>query len=103
RDDNQRQRWEPASGEGLRVDLMLGPRSKTEVDGKWVTPPCEKDQGIGGSRATIGGVERVVDASISLCLGANSLFCAASHTRGYLESSEEPAALALCRTLHVGT
>ncbi len=104
RDDNKRQRWEPASGEGLRVDLVLGPRPRTEVDGKWVTPPCEApSSGIQSSGQRIDGVDRTTSAGISLCLGEQSLSCDASHTRGYLEDTEKSAAIALCRTLATGT
>ena len=103
RDDNNRQRWAPADGEGLVVDLVVSPRAKQSVDGRFVTPPCDRDSGTGGSSEKVDGKERDVDVFVNICLRSSedSLMCSASHSRGYLEESEKPGALALCKSLVV--
>ncbi len=105
RDDNQRRNYGPSAGEGLVVELVASPRSQTEVDGRWVTPPCNPYDygGVSGSSETIDGVERETSIGLSLCVDGTELVlhCGASHSRGYLEPSEKDAALALCRSLRL--
>lgn len=105
RDDNSRQRWEPASGAGLVVELTLTPRPREEVDGKDVVTPCDHhdDQRVASSGETIEGVERVTSIGVDLCIdpGDQALMCSAGHSRGYLEPAEKDAALALCTSLAV--
>lgn len=101
RDDNNRQIWSP-SGDGFEVRLSLGPRAQTEVNGEWVTPPCDAtDDGIGSSSQTIDGVERTTSISRSRCLGKQSLHCSVSHTRGYVEDGERDLASAICKAMSV--
>ncbi len=103
RDDNQRQRWAPANGEGFVIDLVVSPRPQEIIDGRPVTHPCDRDSGTGGSSETIDGKERDIDVFVNICLRSSedSLMCSAGHSRGYLEASEKPAALALCKSLVV--
>ena len=70
RDDNNRQTWEPSSGAGFKVLLVLSPRAQDIVDGKPVTPPCsDRDYGgRTGASQTIDGVERDTDVSKSFCI-----------------------------------
>ncbi|HEY8379861.1 MAG TPA: hypothetical protein VIK91_25395 [Nannocystis sp.] len=105
RDDNDRQEWSPASGEGFVVRLSSAPRAKREVDGQWVTPPCDPIAygGVLTNSQDVGGVPRDVSIGRTLCLEGSdrALSCSAEHTRGYLEQSEMDAALALCDSLAV--
>jgi hypothetical protein len=103
RDDETKQWWAPTSGAGFEVHLSVSPRVKTQVDGAWITPPCnDRDYGgVTGSSSTENGVEREVSIGISLCVdpGDVAISCSAEHTRGYLEPSEMDAALALCKSM----
>jgi hypothetical protein len=105
RDDNRRQQWVPVSGDGFTVRLSLGARAQEEVDGKFVTRPCNEDDygGTTGASETINGVERDTDIGKSFCLANTDLAlgCSAGHTRGYLEEKEKSAALALCTSLQI--
>lgn len=104
RDDNERQRWDPVSGEGFQVKLAVRPRSRVAVNGVFVTPPCEDEPpGISGSGGTIDGVDRDTSIGFTFCLDGTekSFSCSVEHTRGWLESSDEEPALAICRSLAV--
>lgn len=105
RDDNRRQRWAPTSGAGLVVALSVSERSKTQIDGKWVTPPCNDYDygGVSSSSQTIAGVQRDTSVGISICLGGKeqAIMCSVEHSRGHLEDSEKDEALALCASLKV--
>lgn len=105
RDDNNRQEWSPSTNTGFIVKLSVSARSQTQVDGKWVTPPCNDYDygGVSGSGSVIDGVERDTSIGLSVCLDGRDqvLMCSAEHTRGYLEKAELDAALALCRSLVV--
>lgn len=103
RDDEHRQHWAPASGAGFEVHLSVKKRSQTEVDGKFVTPPCNDYDygGVSGSSNVIDGVERETSIGTSICLDGTDLviMCSTEHTRGYLEPGEQDAALALCKSV----
>ncbi|MBZ5715335.1 lipocalin family protein [Nannocystis pusilla] len=105
RDDNNRQAWSPASNDGFVVQLSLSRRPQREVEGKWVTPPCNPYDygGVSGSASEIGGVRRDTSIGLSICLEHSEqvVMCSAEHTRGYLEKAELDAALALCRSFAV--
>ena len=104
RDDNDRQIWSPAVGDGLAVHLTLAPRAKRLDDGAFVTPPCEPDPaGMVSETTEIDGVRRVVSLGLSRCIDGSdaALACHVEHTRGHLEESEEQAARALCESLSV--
>ncbi len=103
RDDNQRQTWQPASGDGLEVRLTVGPRAHQVVDGKPVMEPCPAGEpAVTGGGETIDGVERDTDVGIDICLGPDqSITCSAGHTRGYLNPDEKQRALALCKSLAI--
>lgn len=105
RDDNNRQQWSPSAGPGFTVNLSLSPRARTQVDGQWVTPPCNDYDygGVLGAGGVVDGVERDTSIGRSRCLEGSdqALSCNAEHTRGYLEKSELDAALALCDSLVV--
>ena len=51
----------------------------------------------------IDGVLRTTDVGSGQCIKDTNLYlkCGASHTRGYLEESEEAGGMALCSTLTV--
>ena len=79
----------------------MSKRAQTQIDGAWVTPPCN-DYDYGGvllSGDTIDGVERDTSIGVSRCLDDAVLMCRAEHSRGYLEKAEQDAALALCNSL----
>lgn len=104
RDDNNRQTWSPAAGDGLAVHLTLAPRARSLVDGAFVTPPCEPDSGGIGSEITeIGGVRRIVSLGVSRCIADADTYlaCRVEHPRGHLEDSENAAARALCESLTI--
>jgi hypothetical protein len=105
RDDNQRQQWAPACGDGLTVRLTLSPRPQTQVDGVFVTPPCNEFDygGISGSSNTIDGIEREISIGKSFCLEGSDqvLMCSAEHTRGWLAEAEKDPALALCTSMTI--
>ena len=105
RDDNNRQQWAPSAGVGFMVGLTLSPRSQREVDGNFVTPPCN-DRDYGGelgSGRMIDGVERDTSIGTSICLEGTDkvLMCSTEHTRGYLEQAEKAGARAFCQSLTV--
>ncbi len=105
RDDNNRQQWAPSAGAGFAVRLTLSPRAQTQVDGKFVTPPCDdRDHGRGlGSGEMIDGVQRDTSVGTSICLEGTdkTLMCSTEHTRGYLEQAEKDTALGFCQSLVV--
>ncbi|MCW5803994.1 MAG: lipocalin family protein [Deltaproteobacteria bacterium] len=102
RDVTSKQAWGPSSGEGFEVRLSVSKRAQTQIEGKWVTPPCnDRDYGgESGSRGSIGGAERDISIGTSYCLDDDRvLMCSAEHTRGYLEPSELKPASALCKSI----
>jgi hypothetical protein len=105
RDDNNRQAWSPASNDGFVVQLSLSGRAQRQVEGKWVTPPCNPYDygGVSSSGSVIDGVERDTSIGLSICLEHSEqvAMCSAEHTRGYLEKAELDAALALCKSFAV--
>jgi hypothetical protein len=103
RNDQRKQWWAPTSGEGFEVKLSVTARPQTIVDGKPVTPPCNDydDGGVSGSSQLVDGVDRETSIGLSHCLDGTELVlsCSVEHTRGYLESGEKDAALALCKSI----
>ena len=103
RSDEHRQHWGPASGDGFEVRLSMTPRAQREENGKFVTAPCTSHDygGVSGVSQEVNGVQRETSIGTSLCLEGTefALHCSTEHTRGYLETSEKDAALALCRTI----
>jgi hypothetical protein len=105
RDDNERQKWSPAFGAGFIVELSVSPRPQRQVEGQWVTPPCDDRDygGVASSRAVIDGLQRDTSIGRSVCLDGSDrvLSCSAEHTRGFLEKAEMDDALALCNSIAV--
>lgn len=105
RDDNARQQWSPAAGEGFVVELSLSPRPRKQVGGQWVTTACDAgdDGAVLSSGQVIDGVRRTTSSGTSICLASreDSLMCSVEHSRGFLEETELDPATALCRSLAV--
>ena len=105
RDDNRRQRWAPAAGDGFVVDLSVSPRAQREVDGRMTTVPCNGHDygGVFRSSEIVDGAQRDIDIGTSICIewAPLVLMCSTGHTRGWLEQSDEDAALELCRSITV--
>ncbi len=104
RDDNNRQRWDPPSGEGLQYQITVAPRGRSLEAGRWVVEPCRPRQGplpLGSSSEQVSGVERKTGVTTIACVEGTELYamCAASHTRGYLEPAEAEAAGKVCQGL----
>lgn len=103
RDEKTKQAWAPGSGDGFEVSLSASPRARTEVDGKWVTPPCNAHDhgGVSGSSGVVAGAEREISIGTTFCIDPEglALACSAGHTRGYLQELEKDAALALCKSI----
>lgn len=100
RDDNQRQRWDPISGDGLTYSLSLTPRSREIVDGRERDIPCEPEQRP-LAVSTSGTPDQTHSVGTSICIATSnqSLACNGGHTRGHLRADEIPTATAVCRTL----
>lgn len=98
-----RETWMPIRGEGFEVSVKIAPRGETSrPDGSMGTTTCKDfGGGEGGGSETKDGVEREIYFDIMTCIEGTSLYasCKVEHTRGYVESSEKDAALALCRPL----
>ena len=100
-----RETWMPRNGDGFTVSVKIAPRGETaRPDGSFATTPCKDwGGGEGGTSETVNGVERDVAYDLMTCIEGTSLYasCSVEHTRGYLEKSEKPAALALCKPLEL--
>jgi hypothetical protein len=90
--ESDRERWEPEQ-DGFVYTVVVG---------GWPGGPCPPERATLDAASAQGwGGEHAFGVGTSLCIRGTSLdvSCDAGSTRGYLEKSEERAAVAVCNTL----